>query len=132
MTIELTLLGCTLLLAVFQILLASTFRTLETGAAYNGGPRDSDGPPMGKMTGRLKRAQNNLLETLPLFIAAVLMVSVLGRESSMSSYGVWTYFIARIVYIPMYASGIPRIRSLVWLISMVGLLMVLASAMLPD
>lgn len=131
MSIELTLLGCTLLLAVFQILLASTFRTLETGPAYNGGPRDTDGPPMGKMTGRLKRAQNNLLETLPLFIAAVLMLSLMDRESSLSLYGAWTYFIARIVYIPLYASGIPKLRSLVWIISMVGLLMVLASAMLP-
>ena len=131
MTTELTLLGWTLLLALFQILLASTFRTRETGAAYNGGARDNPGPPEGRITARLKRAQANMLETLPIFIAAVLMVTLTQHEGSLSLYGAWIYFIARIVYIPLYALGVPMVRSLVWLVAMAGMLMVLAAAMLP-
>ncbi|MGI4938167.1 MAG: MAPEG family protein [Janthinobacterium lividum] len=131
MTIELTLLGCTLILAIVQIMLASTARTRETGTAYNAGPRDQPGPPEGILAGRLRRAQENLLQTLPLFIAAVLMLTLLQHERPMSLYGACIYFAARVLYIPLYAMGIPMWRSLVWVASMVGLLMVLAAAMLP-
>ncbi len=131
MTTELYLLGSTVLLALFQIMLTSLLRTKETGGAYNVSARDSEGPPVGKITARMQRAQANLYETLPLFIAAVLIVSVAERESTLSFYGAWIYFIGRVLYVPLYAAGIPVVRTLVWLISIVGMLMVLAAAMIP-
>jgi uncharacterized MAPEG superfamily protein len=131
MTTELYLLGSTILLALFQVMLASALRTKETGSAYNVGARDSEGPPVGKLTGRLQRAQANLYETLPLFIAAVLIVSIAEREGPLSLYGAWIYFIGRMLYVPLYAAGIPVVRTLVWLISILGMLMVLAAAMIP-
>ena len=88
MTPELTMLACTLVLALVQILLPALFRTRETGTAYNVSARDGDGPPVGKITGRLRRAQANLFETLPL-----------------------------------YAFGVPVVRTLVWCVSIAGLLM---------
>lgn len=131
MTTELYLLACTLVLAIVQIMLASILRTRETGGAYNTGPRDDDGPPVGKLTGRMQRAQKNLYETLPLFMGAVLIVAIAGRESALSFYGAWIYFLARIVYVPLYAAGVPVLRTLTWLISLIGMLMVLAAALLP-
>lgn len=131
MNTELYLLGGTILLALFQIMLAAALRTKETGSAYNVGARDSEGPPLGKLTARMQRAQANLYETLPLFIAAVLMVALAERESGLSLYGAWIYFIGRVLYVPLYAAGIPVVRTLVWMISVVGLLMVLAAAMIP-
>lgn len=131
MTTELYLLGGTLLLALVQVMLASILRTRETGGAYNTGPRDDEGPPVGKLTGRMQRAQKNLYETLPLFAAAVLIVAVAQRESNLSLYGAWIYLIARIIYIPLYAAGVPVVRTLTWLVSLVGMLMVLAAALLP-
>jgi uncharacterized MAPEG superfamily protein len=131
MTTELTLLACTLILAIVQVMLAANARSRETGLAYNAGPRDEEGPPVGKLTGRLQRAQKNLYETLPLFIAAVLIVTVAGREGTLSLVGAWLYLVARVVYVPLYAAGIPVIRSLAWLASMAGLVMVIAAAWLP-
>jgi uncharacterized MAPEG superfamily protein len=131
MTTELYLLSCTLILAILQIMLASILRTRETGGAYNTGPRDDEGPPVGKLTGRMQRAQKNLYETLPLFMGAVLIVSLAERESTLSLYGAWMYFLARVVYVPLYAIGIPVLRTLTWLISLIGMLMVLAAALLP-
>lgn len=132
MTTELYLLACTLLLAIVQIMLTAVLRTRETGGAYNTGPRDDEGPPVGVLTGRMQRAQKNLYETLPLFIGAILIVALTSREGNLSFYGAWMYFLARIVYIPLYAAGIPVLRTLTWLVSLVGLLMVLAAVLLPQ
>lgn len=89
MSTELTLLGWTLVLALFQILLASTLRTQETGASYNAGPRDGEAPPPRPVTARLQRAQANLFETLPLFAAAVLIAHVSGSEGDATLWGCW-------------------------------------------
>ena len=129
MTTELTYLAWTLVLALVYIGLPSQLRTLETGTAYNASPRDDDGPPVGVVTGRLRRAQQNLFETLPLFIAAVLIVHAAGRESSFTGWGVTLYFWARVAYLPLYAFGVPYVRSLVWLVSLAGLIMILYAAL---
>jgi uncharacterized MAPEG superfamily protein len=125
MNTELTLLGWTLVLALVQILLAAAARTRETGNAYNVSPRDQEGPPVGVVTGRLQRAQQNLFETLPLFAAAVLIAHLAGRENALTLWGAWLYFVARIAYVPLYAAGVPVVRTLVWTASLVGLCMIL-------
>ena len=127
MTLELKILGWTLVLALVQILLAAHFRNRETGIAYNTGPRDDPGPPVGRVAGRLKRAQNNLFETLPLFIAAVLIAHVSGRDGALTVWGAWLYLVARTVYVPLYVGGVPYVRSLVWVVSLSGLVLVLVA-----
>lgn len=129
MTIELKLLAWTLVLAVVQILLPAHFRNLETGVAFNAGPRDEEGPPFGRLTGRLRRAQENLFETLPLFAAATLIAHVAGRDGASTYWGAWLFTLARIVYLPVYAAGIPYLRSLIWLVSLAGLGLVVAAVL---
>lgn len=130
MTLELTLLGWTLILALVQILLPAALRHRETGVGYNTGPRDDPGPPVGVVTGRLRRAQANLFETLPLFAAGVLIAHVAGREGALTALGAGLYLGARIAYVPLYAFGIPYLRSLAWLVSLAGLVMILAAILL--
>ena len=125
MTLELSILAWTLVLALVQVILPSVLRNRETGQDYNAGPRDDEGPPVGELTGRLMRAQRNLYESLPLFIAAILIAHVAGKDGSLTHWGAWLFFIARIIYVPLYALGIPYIRSLVWLVSMLGIVLVL-------
>ena len=129
MTTELTLLAWTLVLALVQIMLVANLRTAETGIQYNASARDGEAPPPRPVTARLQRAQDNLFETLPLFIGAVLIAHVSGSEGDLTLWGCWMYLIARIVYIPLYAAGIPYVRSLVWLVSLAGLVMVLAAVL---
>ena len=126
MTIELTILAWTLVLALVQVLLPALLRNREVGLGYNAGPRDDPAAPVGKLTGRLMRAQSNLFETLPVFAAAILIVHVAGSEGPLTRWGAWLYLIARLVYVPLYAAGIPYIRSLVWLVSLGGILLVLS------
>lgn len=129
MTTELTLLAWTLVLALVQILLASTLRTQETGPEYNMSAGDGAAPPPRPVTARLQRAQANLFETLPLFAAAVLIAHVSGSEGTLTLWGCWLYLLARVVYVPLYAVGIPVLRTLVWLVSLVGLVMVLVAVL---
>ncbi len=119
------ILGWTLVLALVQIMLTAQFRTRETGLSYNMSARDAMAPPMGKITARLHRAQSNLFETLPLFATAILIAHTAARENSMTLHGAWTYLIARVIYIPLYAFGVPVIRTLTWGASLIGLAMIL-------
>lgn len=125
MTTELTYLAATLVLALVQVFLPAFGRTVQHGLKWNAGPRDADAPPPGRVTGRLERAQANLYETLPLFIGAVLIAHVAGQTGPMTAWGAALYFWARLIYVPLYAFGVPYVRSLVWLASLIGLVMIL-------
>ena len=129
MRIELTMLGASLVLAIVQIGLAGHFRTRDYGTKWNTGARDEAMPPLSPLAGRFVRAQANLFETLPLFIGAVLACAVTDRFDARSAWGAQIFFWARVVYVPLYAAGVPVVRSLVFLIATVGLLMVIWSLM---
>jgi uncharacterized MAPEG superfamily protein len=61
MSFELTMLAWTLVLALVQVLLPAVVRNREVGIRYQAGPRDAATPPPSKLSGRLMRAQSNLL-----------------------------------------------------------------------
>ena len=124
MTFELTMLAWTLVLAFVQILLFDFARTSQYGMKWNTGPRDDEMPPLSPEASRLKRAQDNLFETLPLFIGFVLIAHLAGRNGVLTHWGTLIYLIGRIVYVPLYTLGVRMVRSLVWMVSLAGLIMV--------
>lgn len=130
MTPEFTLLALTLVLALVQIGAAGLARTAELGVKWNAGPRDGEVPPPGRLAGRLMRAQANLFETLPVFAAAVIMAQIAGRDGALTFVGTHLYFFGRLAYLPLYAFGVPYIRSLVWLVAAAGLVMIIAALFL--
>jgi uncharacterized MAPEG superfamily protein len=71
------------------------------------------------------RAQANFQETFPIAIVALLGVVVANRTTGLTALGGWVWLSARVVYLPLYAAGIPVIRTVVFIISMIGLGMVL-------
>ena len=127
MTTELTYLALTLVLALVQIFLPAGARTAEFGSKWNAGAHDSTPASTRPVTGRFERAQAYLYETLPLFIGAVLIAHVADRNGVLTAWGAGLYFWARVVYVPLYALGVPYVRSLVWLVSLVGLIMILTA-----
>ncbi len=131
MNTELSILGWTLVLAIVQIMLPTTLRNREVGLQYNMSPRDEPAAPPGKVTARLQRALKNLYETLPLFAAAVLIAHVAGREGALTLWGAWLYLLARIVYVPLYAFGVPVVRTLAWGVSLVGVVLILIAVLTP-
>ena len=127
MTPEFMALTGVLVLAIIQVAWAASARTSELGLKWNAGPRDGDAPPPGKLAGRLLRAQANLFETLPIFATLVIMSYVTGHDGSLTLIGTHLYFFGRLIYLPLYAFGVAWFRSLAWVVSLVGLLMVLAA-----
>ena len=130
MPIELYLLGATLVLALVQILITAHLRTRQYGIKWNAGPRDEVMPPLDPLPARMLRAQENLFETLPLFIGAVLAATVAGRLGLLTSIGAHLYFFGRLIYVPLYAIGIPYIRSLIWTVATAGLALVIAGPLI--
>lgn len=127
MTTELTLLTWTIILAIVYIMAFDVVRTRQYGTKWNMGARDGAMPPLSPVADRLGRAQANLFETLPLFIAAVLIANVAGIHTRTTVVGAELYFWARVIYLPLYAFGVPVVRSLVWLVSLAGLVMIVAA-----
>ncbi len=126
MTIELTMLCWSVALGLVQIAIAATGSTLQHGAAWAAGPRDSTTPLTG-IAARFDRASANFLETFPFFLAVVLAAHLLDRHSHMTVLGAQLYFWARLIYVPVYAAGIPYLRTLIWVASIVGIVMLLAA-----
>lgn len=129
-TPELTMLSLTLVLAFVHIFLPAAGRTMANGVAWNAGPRDGVPQRAGVITERLERAQANLWETLPLFIGAVLIAHAADKTGALTFWGTQAYFWGRLVYIPLYAVGVPFLRSVVWMIAAGGLVAVFAALFL--
>ena len=125
MTIELQMLAWAGVLGLAQIMFAAGAVTRERGTGWNASARDGQAPPPGKLAGRLLRAQSNFLETFPIFAAAALAVVFAGKADGQTAVAAQLYFWARVAYVPLYAAGIPYVRSLVWLVSLAGIVMLL-------
>ena len=125
MPVELKILALGALLLFVYIFTATRFKTAQYGRDWNVSARDQELPPPNPVTGRTMRAQANFLETFPIAIVALLGVVVAGRTSQWTALGGWVWLGARLVYLPLYAAGVPVVRTIVWTIGMIGLGMVL-------
>ncbi len=126
MPAEIQWLGWSILLGVAQLFIAAALMTQQRGMKWNASARDGDPPRLTGAAGRADRAMRNFLETFPFFAAAVLAVAVTGSSTAMTALGAALYFWARLVYVPLYLAGIPYLRSLVWAVSLLGMLLVLS------
>jgi len=125
MPVELTILTLGALLLFVYIFTATRFKTAQWGRNWNVGARDESLPEANPITGRTMRAQANFLETFPIAIVALVGVVIASRTSQWTALGGWIWLGARVVYLPLYASGVRGYRTIVWTISMVGLGMVI-------
>ena len=128
-SIEIQMLCWSVVLGLVQLVISTTLLVKDVGLPYAGGPRDTPSPPVRILTGRLLRAFHNFRETFVYFAVAVLVVTALNKTSSTTALGAEIYFWARVVYVPVYAAGIPVARTLIWAASIAGLVMVLAGAL---
>lgn len=125
MPVELKILALGAVLLFVHIFVAIRFKTAQYGRDWNIGARDEELPPENPMTGRSARAQANFAETFPIAIVALLSVVVAGRTSDMTALGGWIWLGARVVYLPLYLSGVKGIRTLAFAVSLVGLVLVI-------
>lgn len=127
MTAEFLMLALSVVLGLVHVFATSIAKTHQYGAQWNVSARDADMPPLQTIGGRLARAEKNFLETFPLFAAVVLMADALNRHGALAIWGSQLYFYARVLYLPVYVAGIPVLRTLVWSVATLGIVMVFAA-----
>ena len=129
MNTELSVLAWGCVLALVHVFAAVRFKTRQYGTKWNVGARDEELPAPQPIVGRLTRAQANFYETFPLYAAAALIVSVAQLNNRWTAIGALLWIGARIVYLPLYAAGVPYLRTAAWAVSLVGIVMVLRPAL---
>jgi uncharacterized MAPEG superfamily protein len=123
MTFELWILLGAALLGLVHIAAASFTFKAQVGNRYAVGARDENLQPVG-MAGRMHRAQQNFLETFAIFAACVVIVHLSEASGSLSHWGSILYLAGRILFLPLYAAGVPWLRTFSWNLASLGLALV--------
>lgn len=77
------------------------------------------------LAGRMRRANRNFTENFGLFAAAVILVHLAGVQGEFSHWGSAIWVAMRVIYIPAYIWVFPWVRTVIWQVSMVGLLLII-------
>ena len=103
-----------LVLYFVQTLLPVTIR-------YRGSPEAMKSrdvmPATTPMSGRADRALANATEAMILFFP----LALLAQDADAAVLGAMIFVCARIIYVPLYLTGVPFLRTLVWVVSLGGL-----------
>lgn len=126
---EITMLWASALLGTVYLLAAVVPSVLGRGMPWAAGPRDEPAPAIGKVGARLDRAWKNFVETFPLFVAAILVEAQVPQDSQIAAMGAQLYFWGRVAFLPLYAIGVPFLRTIAWTVALAGILMVLLGAL---
>jgi len=97
------------------------------GAQVAFGNREGLAVPLG-LGGRADSAAKNQMEAMVMFLALVLAAQVAGKASQIAL-GATVFFWARLVYWPVYLAGIIYLRTLVWFVSVAGLVIIIRELM---
>lgn len=123
MTFELWILLAAALLGLVHLAAASFTFKAQVGNRYTVGARDENLQPVG-VAGRLHRAQHNFLETFAIFVVFVVIVHLSDAYGSFSYWGSVLYLVGRVLFLPLYAAGVPWLRTFSWKLATLGLALV--------
>jgi uncharacterized MAPEG superfamily protein len=123
MTVEFQLLIWSLGLAFVQMLIAAVGTVFHLGIPKAAGNRERI-PELPGWAGRARRAQLNMIENLVLFAPLIIIADIAGRDNAMTQLGGQLFLWARVAYAVIYLVGIPYVRTLAWLVSVIGLVMI--------
>jgi len=110
-------------LTVVQMLICVSGATLQVGLPMLASNRDAM-PPLTGWVRRAERAHHNMLESLVLFAALVVIAAISNKTNSATLMGAQIFVWARLAYAVVFLAGIPWLRTLVWLASMIGLVII--------
>ncbi len=126
---EMTMLWAAGVLGLVHLLLAILGSVQARGMPWAVGARDEPTPPNTTVGARLERAHRNFTETFPLFAAAVLVQASLNEQSDLGGIGAQVYFYSRVLYLPLYALGLPWVRTLAFTAATAGIGIVFATCL---
>jgi len=122
---ELSLLVWSVVLTFAQMLIAVQGALNQVGLKMLAENREKL-PEITGWAGRAGRAHRNMLENLVLFAALVLVAVAADKTNAMTLLGAQLFFWARLAYVGVYIAGIPWLRTGVWTVSVIGLILIFA------
>jgi uncharacterized MAPEG superfamily protein len=120
---ELMLLVWAAVLTLVQAIVAVHGALMQVGLPALAGNREGL-PEIVGWPGRARRAHLNMIENLVLFSALVLIAAVAGKANATTAMGAMIFFWARLAYALIYLIGIPWLRTLAWLVGVIGMAMI--------
>lgn len=123
MTVELTMLVCSVALLFALILIQALAGVLAQGLPEMAGSRDGLPDPK-PFQARTKRIVDNHREGLALFAPLVLVAAVAHISNPATVLGAQLFFYARVVHAVLYLVGVPWVRPIAWGAGIVGTIMV--------
>ena len=123
MTPELSFVVWSVALTFVEVLVAVLAAQAQVGLGVLAGNRDGLVPLTG-FAGRAQRAHWNMLESLPLFIALVLVAQIAGKANATTLTGCELFFWGRLAHWLIYFIGIPWLRTIAWVVSVIGLIVI--------
>jgi uncharacterized MAPEG superfamily protein len=123
---ELTCLELSVALWLLHVLVQASLGNTQTPFGYLFTSRDQPTEARGVSYGRSCRALANYVENFTPFAAVALALIATQRTGGAGAIGATIWILARIVYLPIYVFGIIYVRTIVWGISIVGLVMMLS------
>ena len=114
---------CVLIAALLPIVCAGLAKSGQMGKPRKQGGYDNADPRawLARQTdwrARANAAQANSFEALPFFIGAVIIAHQLGAHQGRLDILAFVFVVLRVLYIMMYVSGMPKVRSLVWMLAL--------------
>ena len=120
---EMVLLVWAVALAFAQALVAVQGAFMQVGLPMLAGNRENL-PTIAGWAGRAARAHRNMLENLVLFVALVVAAVLAGKTNNMTLLGAQLFVWARLAYAIVYVAGIPWLRTGVWFVSVIGMVLI--------
>ena len=125
---EIQILIWSCVLGIVHLLAASHFMSLQYGYRWTASNREEPMPPLKGIAGRVDRAGINFLETFPIFAAAALVAHATGHHGALTLWGANLYFWGRVVYAVAYTAGFSIVRSAIWNVAVLGIVLILVGA----
>jgi uncharacterized MAPEG superfamily protein len=121
MTTDLTCLALNALWGFVLVYLEIFGKTRAAGAAWNAGNRDV-APEVPAWVARAGRALGNHKENFAFFATAVVVLHLAHRNDGATATAAVVYAVARVAYSLVYLAGIPVVRSAIFTVGALALL----------
>ena len=123
MSLELQLVVWAVALTLIQTVVAVVGSITQVGMPPLMGNREGLADFTG-WVGRAHRAHRNMLESLVLFVALVLVAHAAGVSNAMTVLGAQLFVAGRIAFAAIYIAGVPYLRTAAWTVAVVGLVLI--------
>lgn len=123
LSLELTFLLWSVVTTFIQLIISLLGATQQHGLKTLAGNRENIGSTSG-WAGRAQRAHRNMLENLILFAILVIVAHIAGISNELTVLGAQLFFWGRLAYSLIYVVGIAWLRTVAFLVSILGLILI--------